>query len=55
MYILFVQIILNNHYGSYFLWQKIGLGASVSYGHISSSYCIERVAVQCNFVGVCPV
>jgi len=21
-----VQIILNNHYGSYFLWQKIGSG-----------------------------
>ena len=24
MFILYVQIILNNHYGSYFLWQKIG-------------------------------
>jgi len=23
MFILYVQIILNNHYGSYFLWQKI--------------------------------
>ena len=26
MFILYVQIILNNHYGSYFLWQKIGSG-----------------------------
>ena len=26
MFILYVQIILNNHYGPYFLWQKIGSG-----------------------------
>ena len=26
MFILYVQIILNNRYGSYFLWQKIGSG-----------------------------
>jgi len=38
MFILYVQIILNNHYGSYFLWQKSEVGASVSYGHISSLY-----------------